>query len=280
MPETQRENAASLYINLLAGCLTRTIVSEEFVPIDSPTKPVLRAIWPALRAILAGKDLELVRKYRVDPDRRAVGLDWPPSAETMIGTARIENLIECVESALREHIPGDICETGVWRGGAAIMMRAILKVHGDTERCVWACDSFEGLPKPDPKYAADEHDTHWKHKDYLGVSLETVQANFERYGLLDDRVKFLKGWFRDTLPTAPIERLSVLRLDGDMYESTMDVMCALYPKLSVGGYLIVDDYGLEGKGCKPALDEYRAKNNITEPLQQIDWGGVYWRRVR
>jgi O-methyltransferase len=77
----------------------------------------------------------------------------------------------------------------------------------------------------------------------LAVSLEQVKANFDRYGLLDDQVRFLKGWFRDTLPVAPIERLAVLRLDGDMYESPMDTLVNLYPKLSEGGYVIVDDYG-------------------------------------
>ena len=87
-------------------------------------------------------------------------------------------------------------------------------------------------------------------------SLDTVQANFRRYGLLDDRVKFLPGWFRDTLPVAPVERIAVLRLDGDMYESTHLALTHLYPKLSSGGFLIVDDYGAL-PNCRRAVEDFR-----------------------
>jgi hypothetical protein len=93
------------------------------------------------------------------------------------------------------------------------------------------------------------------------VSLKEVRRNFERYGLLDDRVQFLVGWFEDTLPTATIERLAVLRLDGDMYSSTHHVLSALYPRLSVGGYVIVDDYYLDT--CRAAITDYRAQHAKT-----------------
>src|SRR5260370_9300663 len=101
-------------------------------------------------------------------------------------------------------------------------MRAALAAFGDTSRIVWVADSFEGLPKPDAqKYARDPGDVHWTNNDYLGVSIGTVKGNFKRYGFLDDRVRFLKGWFKDRLPTAPITDLEVVGLDGDMYESTI-----------------------------------------------------------
>jgi len=193
----------------------------------------------------------------------------------MIGMQRLNNLQYCVEDVLRLQVPGDLIETGVWRGGAAILMRAILKVYGETERIVWAADSFQGLPQPDPtRYPADAGDRHWM-IDTLAVSLDDVKANFARYGLLDDQVRFLVGWFRDTLPAAPMQQLAVVRLDGDMYESTMDGLVHLYPKLSIGGYLIVDDYG-NVPGCKAAVEAYRADHRITEPIQRIDWGGGYW----
>jgi O-methyltransferase len=169
-------------------------------------------------------------------------------------------------------------ETGVWRGGAVIFMRAALEAYGDATRRVWAADSFAGLPAPDERYAADRGDVHHGFQA-LAVTLEQVRANFARYGLLDDRVRFLQGWFKDTLSGAPIERLALLRLDGDMYESTMDALRPLYPRLSVGGYLIVDDYGVV-PGCKQAVDEYRAEHRITEPILDIDGWGVYWRRER
>ncbi len=104
-----------------------------------------------------------------------------------------------------------------------------------------------------------------------------MKANFERYGLLDDQVRFLKGWFRETLPKAPIERLAIVRLDGDMYESTLDGLVNLYPKLSVGGYLIVDDYGAVS-GCRQAVLDYRERLGITDEIIPTDWTAVYWRR--
>jgi O-methyltransferase len=198
----------------------------------------------------------------------------------MVGQKRLDNLQTCVTSALREGVPGDLVETGVWRGGAAILMRAVLKAYADSDRLVWAVDSFAGLPKPDPaRYPEDAGDRLWESNDYLGVSLERVQANFARYGLLDEQVRFVKGWFKDTLPHAPIRQIAVLRLDGDMYESTMDVLNNLYEKVSEGGYIIVDDYGAL-KNCKAAIDEFRGLRDIQEPLQQVDWTGVFWQRKR
>jgi hypothetical protein len=210
---------------------------------------------------------------------RVEGRDWPARAHTMIGLKRLANLRACVDSVIDEDIPGDLIETGVWRGGATIFMRAILKAHGVTDRLVWVADSFAGLPTPDvARFPFDEGITLHQFPQ-LAVSLENVRENFHRYGLLDDQVRFLKGWFRDTLPAAPIRRLAVLRLDGDLYESTIQALDALYPKLSPGGYLIVDDYG-NVDACRQAVHDYRAKHHITETIERIDWGGAYWRRER
>ncbi len=112
---------------------------------------------------------------------------------------------------------------------------------------------------------------------YAGVSLETVRDNFRQFELLDDRVRFIPGWFRDTLPGAPIDRIAVLRLDGDMYESTYVALSALYPKVSPGGFVIIDDFGALPR-CSQAVHDYRFEHNITESLDTIDWTGVYWRR--
>jgi O-methyltransferase len=210
---------------------------------------------------------------------REDGYGWPTRAITMIGQKRLDNLQVLSEDVIARGIPGDFIETGAWRGGATIFMRAILKAYGVTDRVVWVADSFEGLPPPDPeKYPADAGSTLHKYAE-LVAPLSEVQRNFRRYDLLDDQVQFLKGWFKDTLPVAPIEKLAILRLDGDLYESTMDALVSLYPKLSTGGYLIVDDYGAV-KGCKVAIHDYREKHGITEPIETIDWGGVYWQKTK
>jgi O-methyltransferase len=175
-------------------------------------------------------------------------------------------------------VPGDLIETGVWRGGAVIFMRAVLQAMGDTTRTVWAADSFEGLPAPNVAvYAADAGDR-LHELGGLAVGVEQVKNNFRRYGLLDDQVKFLVGWFKDTLPTAPIEKLSVIRLDGDMYESTIQAIEALYPKLSPGGFCIVDDFGSFVDQAQRAVHDYRAKHGITDEIIDIDGSGAYWRK--
>lgn len=204
------------------------------------------------------------------------GGGWNNRTYTMIGR-RLDNLQFCVEDILKNNIQGDMIETGVWRGGACIFMRLILKKYGVNDKIVYVADSFEGLPKPDPvKYPHDTNDMHHI-IDVLKVSVEEVQNNFKTFGVLDDQVKFLKGWFKDTLKHTPIEKLSILRLDGDMYESTWDVLTNLYHKLSIGGYVIIDDYALAA--CHAAVDEFRSQNNIVEPIEYFDAGNVYWKKV-
>jgi len=240
-----------LYLDLLKRTLSNTIYADENV---GPFHP------PAFNLAL-----------------RSEGADWPKCAHTMIGLKRLDNLQYCIEDALARDVAGDLVETGVWRGGASIFMRAVLKAYGVTDRRVWAADSFQGLARPDVKrYPQDAGDVHHSYS-LLAVSLEQVQENFRRYGLLDDQVRFLKGWFRNTLPTAPIERIAVLRLDGDMYESTWEALTSLYPKLSVGGYVIIDDYKVI-RGCRQAVDEYRGRLDIVDDIIDVDWGGVFWQR--
>jgi O-methyltransferase len=267
-------DVADRYLDLLQRTLTRSAFDDEIVePFRSSA--VLDRV---ARRLARRTGAEVVRRRHPDPRQREVGADLPAGAETMVGLKRLANLRECIETVLRDGVPGDVVETGVWRGGASIFMRGVLAAHGATDRTVWVADSFEGLPKPDAeRYPADEGDDHWTRPE-LAVSLEQVQANFARYGLLDDQVRFLKGWFKDTLPVAPIEKVAVARLDGDLYESTTDALEALFPKVSVGGFVIIDDYGAID-ACRQATDDYRAAHGITDPLVQIDWTGYYWRRT-
>jgi O-methyltransferase len=272
---------AEAYLDLLEGCLSRTVVPELYKPLKMPHNRLFRPFYPflyLLRRLLLIANIDLVRPYRMDPDKRLGGLDWPPDAETMIGTKRLQNLRDCVRTVVQDEIPGDLIETGVWRGGACIFMRGALKAYGDNSRTVWLADSFQGLPRPNAeKYPEDAADTHWKRSDVLGISLDQVKSNFARYHLLDDRVRFLKGWFSETLPTAPIQSLAILRLDGDMYESTMDALSSLYPRLSPGGFVIVDDY-FYTKSCEAAISDYREANGIVDPIIKIDDDAVFWRR--
>jgi O-methyltransferase len=275
--EVQRQTAAELYLDLLKKCLTRYLFGESYVPVVPQRGTAKHLLFQPVRRWLAGKDMEVIRHVPFDQQQRAEGRDWPARAESMAGLKRLDNLQFCVTDALRRGVPGDLIETGAWRGGVTIFMRAILEAYGDPDRRVWVADSFQGLPKPDPeRWPAEAGDEHWT-VEQLAVPLEEVQANFARYGLLDERVRFLPGWFKDTLPTAPIERLAVLRLDGDMYGSTMEALDALYPKLSPGGYVIIDDYGAIPQ-CKEAVTDFRTAHDIIDPMESVDWTGVYWQR--
>jgi O-methyltransferase len=211
-----------------------------------------------------------------DEPVRAEGLDWPIRAHTMIGLKRLANVRACVEDVLAEGVPGDLIETGAWRGGTTIFMRAILKAHGITDRTVWVADSFAGLPPPDPARYPRDAGGRLHEFAQLAVTPERVRDNFRRYGLLDDQVRFLPGWFKDTLHNAPIEQISVLRLDGDLYESTIQALDGLYPRLSPGGFCIIDDYNLPY--CRQAVADYREKHGITSEIVDIDGSGVLWRK--
>lgn len=247
-------------------------------PVTPKGHTLAGAVFGPLRRLLATQSLVLARSKRASD----VFAESPPlivnSAETLIGPVGLDNLQQCIEDVLRREVPGDFIEAGVWRGGSVIFMRGALEAYGDDMRTVWAADSFRGLPSQDvSRYAQDASERDWASEEWLSVSLDEVKEAFARYGLLDDRVRFLVGWFHETLPSAPIERLALMRLDGDMYGSTMDALRFLYPKLSTAGYVIVDDYWLPG--CREAVDEYRAEHGITEELVPVDRAIVYWQRA-
>ena len=247
----QVERLRDAYLSLVEKCLTGTIYED--------------------------KAFEAVGDGKYDASVREAGRDWPSMAHTMIGVKRLANLRMLAERVIRNGVPGDFIETGVWRGGACILMRAVLHAFDITDRRVWVADSFEGLPAPDEQnYPADKGSDYHTYRE-LVVPLETVRRNIEKYGLLDDQIVFLKGWFKDALPAAPIKRLAILRLDGDLYESTIIALNALYDKLSIGGYVIVDDYHVV-PGCKSAINDFLAGRRIHPQVCEIDGVGVYWQK--
>ncbi len=251
LPVHAKDTNRQRYLDLLKNVLINTIYLEY----DSP--------------------LLIIDPDESVSDRRHLGRDWPTMALSMIGRVRLDNLQFCIEDVIARNIPGDLIETGVWRGGATILMRAVLAAHEVRDRMVWAADSFCGLPLPDPeKYPVDKDDPHHTF-DYLRVGLEAVRANFNKFGLLDDQVRFVEGFFSDTLPNLRSESFAVLRLDGDMYESTYVALENLYPSLSPGGYAIIDDYGVL-PGCAAAVEDYRRDAAISAPMFEVDWSARYW----
>ena len=302
------EGPVKLYLDLVSRSVANLIYED-------------RPAW----LLKAGRQYQIGETF--DLPSRLSGRDQPTEALSMIGWKRLKQLQACTEQVVIEGIPGDFIELGVMRGGAAVLMRAVLKAHGCTDRRVFACDTFDYIPPalstanswwlsavsrvlsaipikswrrhltksifsqfqksfPASQNPCDEivDITMWfmQHPETVpqlrGTSEAHVRSHFARFGLLDEQTVLLKGFFADTIPSAPITKLSVIRCDADTYESTSDALRLTYDKLSPGGYCIIDDYGFFTE-CQRAVDEFRAANKITEPIETIDEFGVFWRKT-
>lgn len=275
------------YLNLIKKALLFTLWDDPGIPFiklykdkhgihDTLSKDVLAGLVDAEIAVNK-HGFFLMYDCNLPQITEMAGKMNPYFSDTMVSAKRLNHLQYCVESVLQRDIPGDFIETGVWRGGCCILMRAVLAAYGCDDRIVFVADSFQGLPTPDmTRYPHDEgqilHEI-----SMLAVSREEVEKRFETYGLLDDQVKFIEGWFEETLPVAPIEQLAILRLDGDMYGSTIVALESLYPKLSAGGFCIIDDYCINS--CAQAVHDYRDRNGISSRLISIDDYSVYWEKI-
>lgn len=286
-----QNNVSALYVELLKKTLINEIYIENEMKIFYLVSGLLFNTPVDLRCLVHPEKIpnqipSLVRQSKEDgtsinmvhqtENPKIESRNYTEFPHSMIGRKRMDNIQFCVETIMAENIAGDFLEAGVWRGGATIFMRALLSVFNDTTRNVWVADSFAGVPPP--TLPQDTIDISKNTLPILAVSLEEVQALFARYGLLDNQVKFLKGWFKDTLPAAPVKQLALLRADGDLYESTMDILNALYNKVSSGGFIIIDDYNEPNLGCKQAVDTFRQTHGITQPMTPIDPMAVYWRK--
>ncbi len=242
--------ARDLYLDLLVKCLSNLIYGPP--PSDPWNDGLFR------------------------PDAKP-GRDRHSPAHTMVGILRLRNVRELAQRALDLGVSGDFIETGVWRGGCCILLRGVLAANEVTDRKVYVADSFEGVPPPKSYlYPQDTGDTLHTVPE-LAVSMEEVKANFGRYELLDDQVVFVKGFFSDTLPKLHAGPFALMRLDGDLYESTYVALDSLYPKLSPGGFVIIDDYGGIAQ-CRQAVTDYRARFKIDAVLHEVDWTAVYWQK--
>jgi hypothetical protein len=273
----------SLYLDILK----RSILNEIYLDDE------LRILY--LRACLEGKesfrfpvfhDIRNARRddYRKLSESRQVGQFFDRRIgnsgfnHSMMGRARIDNLHASMDLVRTEQVPGDFIECGVWRGGGCIFMAGYLRAYGMNDRRVLVADSFEGLPTPSLPQDAGIDLSKNKFPE-LAVSLETVKENFAAYDLDQDNVVYLKGWFKDTLPNAPADTIALLRMDGDLYESTMDILNALYDKVAPGGVVIVDDFYAVPACEKAIVDFFRQRGLALPEMKKIDWTGVWFRKA-
>ena len=215
---------------------------------------------------------------------------WPAHGLSMAGKGALWNLVSCMQNVISEGVPGVFVETGIWRGASGILARILLDAYGD-DREVYNLDSFEWLPAPNPAFSQDRRDVHNAQTSWCpglknGASLEEVKRTYLRFGIDTEdpsrHTHLIKGYFEVTVP--PLARkfqqdqtsISVLRLDGDMYQSTWEVLVYLYEFVSIGGYIIVDDWELPG--CRSAIDDFRRCVNSTEPFTFFEAGKTFWRK--
>lgn len=240
------ERNRALYIDLLK----RTLTNYAYLGGDAP--------FERFRCI-THYDLDASR-WTIDPLARPV---------TLLTRAQLDLIEAAVVMVERERIAGDFLEAGIWRGGAVAFMRGLIEAHDIAVRRVIAADSFAGIP-PNSRTEGDPVDG-WN--DRWVASVEEVRGNIERFGLLDDRVAFLVGFFENSLPTLTDEAFAIIRLDSDSYDSVETSLDHLYPRLSPGGVVIIDDWHLPG--CRKAVLDYRARYDIRDELQVHD-GNAYW----
>ena len=228
----------------------------------------------AQRIAESAGQLVFSRPERFDSAKRLSGMDWPIEAETMIGVKRLDQFHKALITCDLEQIKGDVLEAGVWRGGAVIFAAAYLSQSNPLSRRVIAADSFDGLPPPDSRYPVDAGDLH-STIEFLRVSEEEVRANFRKFGVSTDNVDFLPGWFEDTLPTLVNRSLAILRMDGDMYSSSTHILSALFDRVTPGGFVIVDDYHLQG--ARLAVHDFLDERGLSPEILHIDGMAAYFR---
>lgn len=187
---------------------------------------------------------------------------------TMVGYGRLRGLYRAVRYAVENNVRGDVVECGAARGGSSALMGLTLKqLHSD--KALWVFDTFAGLPPPtldDPDYEIAKERT----GTCLGT-LQEVQRLFADLEILPQSI-FVKGLFRDTLPTCDVENIAVLHLDGDWYQSVKDCLEHLYDRVSPGGIIQIDDYG-HWAGARKATHEFLDQRSINVGLRYLDYTG-------
>ena len=254
-----QERSKSAYLEMLKDFVSGVIYGKEEM-----------SVWPSLGN-------ELLSVVNFNQSNRVRGLDWTYLGSTMTGLERINNVQKLISQVVQDNVPGDYLEAGVWRGGSSVFARGVLRALNQGQRKSYVCDSFRGLPPGNKQL--HPHDTNWDNTPYLEVSEMDVATSFREASLLDENVIFVKGFFNDSLkPLAQkVGSMAILRLDSDLYESTVDILYHFYDKLSVGGYVIVDDW--DGFPSKVACEDFLAVHKVEPEFVRIDEISVYWQKT-
>jgi cephalosporin hydroxylase len=276
--EDREARGASRYLEVVKGALldehyleneARLAYLQECI--ENGTDPDPLALRDPAR--WRRRDVERLRAERRTGSPVRVLVDRPLFPFTTIGRRGLDHLQRCLETIRDEELLGDFAACGVWRGGSAVFMRAFLDAYEIEERRVWVADSFRGPPEPIGDEGGEPDPERFPN---LVADLNVVREGFARFSLLDERVRFLQGSFGETLADAPIDELALLHLGTDQAEATAEALERLHDRVVAGGFVLIAHY--DAPGCARAVEEFRARRGIEEPLERVDWTGAYWRK--
>jgi O-methyltransferase len=262
-----REYACDLYLVVLQQFVTATIFREKEMYVSTE---------------LSARDGVKARSTAVPMDKSINGAGyWSGFGMTMVGEGRLLSMRDLLKDIFYNKIEGAVAEMGVWRGGMSIYIRAVMRAYGEEARLLFVCDSFIGLP---PSSYTDDMHMKWDEVPYLEVSDDIVKHNFVMMGIHDPNIIFAKGFFSSTMKAIADKypgKFAILRLDGDMYESSADVLYHLYSRLSIGGYAVIDDWLHDGFSfpSKVACEHFLQVHGLSPEIIAIDSGAVYWKKT-
>lgn len=231
------------------------------------------------------------RALRLSPMRQRIYADfsndersiYSASQQNLCGSPEaIVTLVRAVDRVIEQGIVGALVECGVYMGGNIEVMIRALQRHGVSNRDIYLYDTFAGMPKPEERddeafggIAKTSWEAHRTEEDgdrgsnWMKAGVELVRQRIDPLGYPDKHLHFVKGMVEDTIPTTVPEKIAILRLDTDFYSSTKHELQHLYPRLSPGGILIIDDYGAF-PGSRAATDEYAAEHGLNWLLHRVD----------
>ncbi len=286
--DRQIDAGAHRYLDLLKGALLDEHYIENELRIqqlvrhlEEGSRPSANQIANPMRLLRREAEsltaLRRAGRQRDDTGQLVSYFPW-----TTMGRVRLDHLEAALDLVRTENVPGDLVECGTGRGGGAIFLRAYVEAWFLKARPVWVVDAFRGSPRTDAGLPADDDPSMAVPGGGAGfprlhADLNMVRDGFARFDLLDDSVRFVEGDPVETLPKTPIEQVALLRIGDDLGAEVGDVLDELYDHLAVGGIVIIDDYG--DPACAAAVDEFRARRQVPEALEHVDWTGAWWRKL-
>lgn len=229
-------------------------------------------------------DLETLAARYPDMPREFLQTFRDVQPYTMTSPERVFALCDAVRHVVRNQIPGDLVECGVWRGGSTMAMLKTLSANSCDSRLIWLYDTFEGMSEP----GQNDVDCYGQTADRLleqsaenrtaadsvwcEASLDDVRTNVSSCAYPQNHLNYIVGKVEQTIPASLPDKIALLRLDTDWFDSTWHELVHLYPRLVPGGILIIDDYG-HWQGCREAVDQYLQQHAPNLLLCRIDYTG-------